>query len=96
MGKAENRVEKYLRDEVKALDGLCLKFTSSVNGVPDRIVLLNEHTVFIELKAKGGRLSPLQQVQIARMQDRGADVRVLNTRELVDEFIAEIKVSPGS
>lgn len=59
MGKAENHFERYLRQQVHALDGRCLKFTSGVNGVPDRIVLLNDRTVFVELKTNNGRFSPL-------------------------------------
>lgn len=96
MGKAENHVERYLRQRVNALVGMCLKFTSGVNGVPDRIVLLNDRTVFVKLKTNNGRLSPLQTVQIARMRDCGADLRAINTRELVDEFITEISGSSSS
>ncbi|TLP73307.1 VRR-NUC domain-containing protein [Nesterenkonia sphaerica] len=93
MGKAENHVEQYLRDRISDLDGICFKFSSGVNGVPDRIVLINERTVFVELKAKNGRLSSLQKVQIDRTRARGADVRVMHTRELVDEFIAGVRAS---
>lgn len=90
MGKAEGYVEKYLKKQIIAEGGLCFKFTSGVNGVPDRIIVINGLTLFVETKSHNGTLSPLQKVQIKRMRDQGADVRVTHTRELVDELITEL------
>lgn len=89
MGKAENAVEQRLRTLVEAAGGMALKFTSSRNGVPDRIVILQGRTVFVELKAPQGRLAPLQIVRIKQMRQAGADVRVLISREEVAAFMAE-------
>src|SRR6218665_863910 len=50
MGHTENAVEQRLRKRVEALGGLCLKFTSSRSGVPDRIVILQGPTIFVQVK----------------------------------------------
>ncbi|HEU5223117.1 MAG TPA: VRR-NUC domain-containing protein [Candidatus Lumbricidophila sp.] len=89
MGKPENVVEQRLRTHVEALSGLCLKFISSRSGVPDRIVVLRGKTVFVELKAPGGRLSSLQKIRIKQLREAGADVRVITSKDEVDRFIAE-------
>ncbi|MFJ2662543.1 VRR-NUC domain-containing protein [Arthrobacter koreensis] len=91
MGKPEAYVEKYLLKRCKALGFGCLKFTSDgTNGVPDRIVIGNGRTVFVETKRPGERLRRLQEVIIAEMRGQGADVRVADTRELVDALLGEI------
>lgn len=88
MGKAEDYVEKYLKKQTEAAGGLCYKFTSGVNGVPDRIIVLSGHTVFIETKApKGKNPRRLQLVQHRRIRDCGGEVHVISTREQVDELI---------
>ena len=39
----ESKIEKYLFDEIKKVNGMCLKWVSPGNkGVPDRIVFLNK------------------------------------------------------
>lgn len=90
MGKAENHVEGYLLKRVKALQGMCLKFTSGVSGVPDRVVILAGRTLFVETKAPGKKPEPLQTVRHRQMRAAGADVRVIDTREQVDELITEL------
>lgn len=90
MGKAENYVEGYLVDRVKAVSGLCWKFTSGITGVPDRVVILNGHTVFVETKSRVGKPSPIQRVRIQTMREAGADVRLINSRELVDALLEEL------
>lgn len=58
----EKEVEKYLRDQIEKMGGMCLKFISPGDaGVPDRIVLLPGGRVwFIEIKTDKGRVRPLQ------------------------------------
>lgn len=94
MGKAENYVEGYLVDRVKKLGGLCFKFTSGVTGVPDRIVILAGRIVFVETKSSRGTATRLQLIRHDEMRDRGADVRIISTRELVDELLIELIPSP--
>ena len=53
----EKDIERHLRDGVRALGGLCLKFvTPGFTGVPDRIILLKGGVVaFVETKRPGQR-----------------------------------------
>lgn len=55
-------VEDAFRDEVKRRGGLALKLTSqTMNGLPDRLVLLlGGKAAFVELKAPGKTMRPLQ------------------------------------
>ena len=89
----EKEVEKFLVREVKKIGGISFKFISPGNaGVPDRIVILpNGRVVFVELKTDKGKLTKLQELQIKKISDLGADVRVLRGIEGVKEFINEIQ-----
>ena len=89
----EKEVEKFLVREVKKIGGVSFKFISPGNaGVPDRIVMLpNGKVVFVELKTDKGKLTKLQEVQIKKISNLGADARVLRGIEGVREFINEIQ-----
>lgn len=94
MGKSEGYVENYLVAEAEKRDFLVYKFTSpGTNGVPDRCIIGNGKTVFVETKAKGNVPRPLQQVVIADMQAHGAIVFVASTRTAVDEVLDFIQNS---
>lgn len=58
----ENEVEKAFVDAVKKAGGKAVKFTSqTMNGVPDRLVLLPcGKCAFVELKAPGKQMRRLQ------------------------------------
>lgn len=90
MGKLEKEVEIYLVKRVKEKGGLCLKFISpSLAGVPDRIGLLPGGNVrFIELKARGKKLRPLQQAVHSMFNRLGIKVYVLDSKESVDLWIS--------
>ena len=89
----EKEIEKFLVREVKKLGGISFKFISPGNaGVPDRIVILPiGKVIFVELKTDKGKLTKLQEVQIKKISDLGADARVLRGIEGVKEFINEIQ-----
>lgn len=86
----ESKLEARLVRGVKALGGVAYKFVSPGNvGVPDRLVVLPGGVVaFVELKAEGGRLSPMQGRQISRLRDLGADVTVVRGAEGVERYLA--------
>ena len=87
----ENNIEKYLLKEAKRKDILCYKFTSpGNNGVPDRIMIGNGQVIFVELKRPGAKPRELQQVIIRRMRERGADVRLVDTKKGVNLLIKEM------
>lgn len=84
----ESKIEKYLKDEVEKLGGLCLKFTSSIRGVPDRIVLLPENRIyFVELKNEQGKLSVPQKYLHKKFKRLGIHVYVPYSKSDVDKFI---------
>ena len=85
----ERDIEAYLRMRVKELGGIAYKFVSPGHaGVADRIVLLPGGVVwFVEVKAPGGKLSPLQVLFGRRMAELGMNYRVIWSREDVDEWL---------
>lgn len=84
----ERDVEQALVRRVKALGGLCEKFTSpGRRSVPDRIVTLpGGRIIFVEVKSCGKEPTPLQSRDHARRRALGCDVRVINSMEAAREF----------
>mgnify|MGYP003403661891 CR=1 FL=1 len=84
----ERDVEKILVKGVRDLGGKAYKFTSPGNdGVPDRLIVLHGLIEFVELKQDNGRLSPLQRVQISKLESLGASVRVLQGEQDVRLYL---------
>lgn len=94
MGRAEAYVENYLVSECERRGWLCYKFTSPSNaGVPDRCIIGNGRVLFIETKHPGDKPRKLQVMTHKKMRACGADVRVCDTRELVDAALADMEGS---
>lgn len=92
MMQLENDIEKRLIKKVKALGGLTFKFTSpSTKGVPDRIVIFNGKTHFVELKRPTGTPRALQLYWISEIKNHGVDALTLSTFDEVDEFVEKLK-----
>ena len=88
----ENDIEKYLIKKVKALGGLTFKFTSpGTRAVPDRIVIYNGLTVFVELKAPHRNLRADQSLMGMRMINKGGAVIMINSFEKVDWLLHVLK-----
>lgn len=94
----EKEVEAKLVSGVKKLGGIAFKFVSPGNaGVPDRIVVLpGGKVVFTELKTASGRLSTLQQRQIARIARAGGQVRVVYGMAGVEDFLEAAREMIGN
>lgn len=92
MMEQEKDAEKKLRKAIERQGGAFLKFVSPGNdGVPDRVALLPDgRIIFVELKKKTGRLSPIQKFQIAKFRKLGQPVRVVYGLEGVEELLAEL------
>jgi hypothetical protein len=84
----ESEIEKHFVWTVERMGGITYKFTSpGRKGVADRIACLPDgSTWFVELKTKGGRLSPLQKMFAADMAALNQKYACLWTKEQVDEF----------
>lgn len=86
----ERDVERYLIKECEKRGWLCWKFVSpGRRGVPDRIVIRPGSVAFVEVKRKGGRVSPLQIRRIEELTRRGVAARVVETKGEIDEMIRE-------
>ena len=83
----ERDIEAYLVAEIKKRGGMVLKFTSSLAGVPDRVVIWGGKTFFVEMKREGGDLSKLQRWMHKGITRCGGDVWVLWNKPEVDEMI---------
>lgn len=87
----ERDVELYLKKQVEKIGGLCWKFTSpGTRGVPDRVLVLKSGVYFVEVKAPGGRVSPMQTHRINQLEARNANAKVLDSKDAVDEFISHV------
>ena len=85
----EKQIEKYLIKRVKESGGLTYKWISSVTGVPDRIVFLNEKCHLVELKTSAGVLSPRQIHVFDELGEAGFPVYILRSYDDIQEFIRE-------
>lgn len=87
----EKEIEYYLVAQFEALGALVRK-TSWVgrNHCPDRIVMLPNLTLWIEVKAPGKHPTAAQAREFARMQQHGQVVHVIDSIEAVDKLIKTI------
>jgi hypothetical protein len=88
----ESTLEQRLVREVERIGGRAPKWVSPGNrGVPDRIIILpGGRTVFVEMKAPGKRLKPLQEKWARELRQLGHQVYVIDSHEDIDRFIAEV------
>lgn len=93
--KDEKSLQKYLSDRLKDAGCLVYKFASpNKRGVPDLIVITPYHSVlFIEVKSPTGkgRLSKLQEHEIALLIDHGMTVMVIASQRQADGLISRVK-----
>jgi hypothetical protein len=88
----EKSIEKKLRERVKAMKGLAIKFfVLMFAGFPDRIVLMPGGRIwFVELKSVNKKPTPLQLSVHGMLRKLGFEVWVIDTNELLDEFLNRI------
>ena len=91
----ENEIEGKLVEEVKRMGGICPKWVSpGLDGVPDRIVLLPGCRIgFVELKAPGRKMRPLQKKRKEKLEALGFLVFCIDDKELIEEVLREIQRS---
>lgn len=94
----ESEVERQFVEAVRVAGGQALKFTSqSMNGVPDRLVLLlGGKCAFVELKAPGKQMRLLQRKRRQQLEALGFPVFCVDRPEQIQPAIdALIHWSPG-
>ena len=94
----ENEFEKQFVKAVRAVGGQALKFTSqSMNGVPDRLVLLlGGKCAFVELKAPGKQMRILQRKRRQQLEALGFPVFCVDRPEQIQPAInALLRWKPG-
>lgn len=88
----ENRIEDYLKTRVAATGGETRKITWAGHpGAPDRLTgWPNGRHALVEVKRPGGTAEAHQVREHIRLRAMGFDVRVIDTREGVDDFVTEM------
>lgn len=89
----EKIIESKLKKAVRKKGGLCLKFVSpSFNGVPDRIIVMpGGRIAFVEVKAPGETLRPIQRKRKWQLERLGFKVFCLDDEEKVEEVVNAIQ-----
>jgi hypothetical protein len=85
-------IENEFVKAVRAAGGVAYKLTSqTANGLPDRLVLFfPAKTVFVELKAPGKMLRPLQRKRRSQLMNLGFPVLCVDRLEQIDPVIQAI------
>lgn len=88
----ETALELRLVREVKKIGGLAPKWVSPGNrGVPDRLVILPDGlTIYVEMKAPGKPLEPMQKHWMKKLLQRGHRHYKIDSHEDIDSFIQEV------
>lgn len=91
----EKFIEQKLTGAVKKLGGIAPKFVSpGLDGVPDRLVLLPMGRIaFVELKAPGKKMRPLQIRRKQQLESLGFKVFCIDKIEQIGEMLDEIQTA---
>lgn len=88
----EKDIERQLAIASHRSGGLALKFTSpGMAGVPDRILLMpSGRAAFVEVKAPGKRLRPLQKKRKQQLEALGFRVFVIDLPDQIGGVLDEL------
>lgn len=91
----EKWIEQQLVKAVKDIGGIALKIVSpGFDGMPDRLILLpNRKIAFVEVKALGKSLRPLQEKRKRQLEALGFLVFCLDNIEQIGGILREIQAS---
>jgi len=89
----EKAIETKLAKKVKSMGGIALKISSTnYDGMPDRLVLLTDgRLAFIEIKAPGKKLRPLQEKRKRQLEALCFAVFVIDSIEQIGGILDEIR-----
>ena len=87
----EKTIEQKLIKAVKAMGGIAPKFVSpGLDGMPDRIVLLTGgRMAFVEVKAPGMKLRPLQEKRKRQLEALGFSVFCIDGIEQIQQILRQ-------
>lgn len=90
----ESVIEKRLVDKIKKIGGWCIKLPATfISGIPDRMCLLPGGIMFfVETKAPGKDLRPLQKVIRRKLIKLGFKHYKIDTKFEVDKLITEYEI----
>ena len=84
----EQFIESQLKKAVEASGGLCWKLVClGTTGVPDRICLMNNRAIFVEVKAPGEKPRPIQYRRIGQLQAQGFQTFVIDSIDDIQEVL---------
>ena len=91
----EKYIEQKLVAAVKSMGGMAPKFVSpGIDGMPDRIVLLPMGRIaFVECKATGKKMRPLQKKRKKQLEALGFLVYCLDDVEQIGGILSEIQAT---
>lgn len=94
--KSEQRVERYLKQQIEERNGLCYKWRAvDTRGVPDRVCMLPWVGIFfVEVKTLNGKTSKSQEILFENIKESGGIVFIVQGIAGVDklmEFVDGIK-----
>ncbi len=91
----EKTIEQKLVKAVKAVGGIALKLTCpGWGGVPDRLILLPDtRLAFVEVKAPGETLRPLQVKRKRQLETLGFSVYCIDHPDQIGGVLDEIRSS---
>jgi len=91
----EKTIEQKLVKAVKAVGGIALKLTCpGWGGVPDRLILLPDtRLAFVEVKAPGETLRPLQVKRKRQLEGLGFSVYCIDHPDQIGGVLDEIRSS---
>lgn len=91
----EKYIEQKMVAAVKSLGGMAPKFVSpGIDGMPDRIVLLPMGRIaFVECKATGKKMRPLQNKRKKQLEALGFLVYCLDGVEQIGGILSEIRAT---
>ena len=89
----ESIIERAFVKAVRKAGGTAYKLTSqTVNGLPDRLVLFPPaKTVFVELKAPGKMMRPLQRKRRYQLMELGFPVLCIDRLSQIESFLSAVQ-----
>ena len=89
----EQTIERKLVSQVREAGGMALKFVSpGLAGVPDRLVLMpGARCAFVELKAPGKKLRPLQELRSRQLESLGFSVYKVDSVAGIQQVLDEMR-----